>query len=76
MQSKRAVSKIDAHISARLRVARMESGVTQQCSAEALGITFQQIQKYESGKNRISAGRLFELAKLYRKPIDWFFPNK
>lgn len=54
----------------------MESGRTQVGAAEALGITFQQIQKYEKGANRIAAGRLFELAKLYGKPIEWFFPNK
>jgi transcriptional regulator with XRE-family HTH domain len=76
MAANKPVSEIDRHISSRLRIARHESGGSQVSSAETLGITFQQIQKYESGKNRISAGRLFELAELYGKPIEWFFPTK
>jgi transcriptional regulator with XRE-family HTH domain len=76
MPHTKAASKIDLHISSCLRSARLACGQTQVSSADALGITFQQIQKYESGKNRISAGRLFELAKLYGKPINWFFPEK
>jgi transcriptional regulator with XRE-family HTH domain len=75
MPGNQLVSKIDAYVSTRLRVARLESGETQMSAAEALGISFQQVQKYERGSNRIAAGRLFELARLYGKPIDWFFPK-
>uniref|UniRef100_E6VFJ4 Helix-turn-helix domain protein n=1 Tax=Rhodopseudomonas palustris (strain DX-1) TaxID=652103 RepID=E6VFJ4_RHOPX len=64
---------IDSRIAARLRVARIEAGLSQEKTAEALGLSFQQVQKYESGKNRISPGKLAVLAALYGKPIASFY---
>lgn len=66
-------TEIDALVSTRLRVARRAVGLSQTDAAEKLGVTFQQVQKYENGSNRISAGKLFLLADLYGKPITWFF---
>ena len=64
---------VDAHVGRRIRTARVSAGITQIAAGEALGLSFQQIQKYESGYNRISASRLYELARLTAKPIQWFF---
>jgi transcriptional regulator with XRE-family HTH domain len=64
---------IDMHIGRQLRSRRILVGLSQEELAEELGITFQQIQKYEGGKNRIAAGRLFELAKVLRCSILYFF---
>ncbi len=72
MATKRA-SEVDAYVAKRLRGARLEAGLTQEIVGKELGLTFQQLQKYEKGSNRISAGRLASLARIYRKPIGWFF---
>lgn len=64
---------IDARIASRLRVARHESGLSQEIVGEAIGVSFQQIQKYEKGSNRISPGKLAVLAELYGKPVAWFY---
>jgi transcriptional regulator with XRE-family HTH domain len=64
---------VDKHVSTRLRIARVESGKSQTAIAEPLGITFQQIQKYENGTNRISSGTLYELSLLLDKPLHFFF---
>jgi transcriptional regulator with XRE-family HTH domain len=66
-------SAFDAHIGQRVRAKRLELGLSQTTVANVLGVTFQQIQKYENGKNRISAGRLWQLAKLFKVPVDYFF---
>jgi transcriptional regulator with XRE-family HTH domain len=60
-------------VGSRSRVARLEAGKTQIEVAEALGITFQQIQKYEKGSNRVSAGILHELSQLFDVPVQFFF---
>lgn len=64
---------IDREIAKRLRIARIAAGVTQAGAADHLGITFQQVQKYESGDNRVSAGCLALLAQCYGRPVEWFF---
>ena len=69
----RESGSIDKHIGARLRAARIERGLSQAAFGEKLGLSFQQVQKYELGKNRISAGRLLECADILVKPVDWFF---
>jgi transcriptional regulator with XRE-family HTH domain len=69
----RKATSIDAFISVKLRAARKQSGLSQNDAAEALGVSFQQIQKYEKGTNRISVGSLFTLASLYKLPASWFF---
>lgn len=64
---------IDLHLGKRLRRRRRLLGLTQQQLALAVGIRFQQIQKYECGANRISAARLFQLAKALETPISYFY---
>ena len=66
-------SQVDLLVGARIRQARKEAGRTQQDTAEQLGMSFQQLQKYEQGKNRVSAGKLYEIAIELKKPIEWFF---
>lgn len=64
---------IDLHIGQRVRHRRWLLGMTQQQLAQGVGIRFQQIQKYESGANRISASRLWDLAKALEMPVSFFF---
>lgn len=64
---------IDVHVGARLRLRRTLLGLSQETLAGALGLTFQQIQKYERGANRIGASRLFDLARALAVPIDYFY---
>ncbi|MEX6505846.1 helix-turn-helix domain-containing protein [Jiella sp. M17.18] len=66
-------SEADAVVGRRLRQRRVMLGISQTALARTLGITFQQIQKYESGKNRISAGRLQQMANALDLPIAAFF---
>lgn len=67
------VHPIDLHVGQRLRQRRCVLGLTQQRLAEAVGIKFQQIQKYESGANRVSASRLWALAEALGVPVSHFF---
>src|SRR4029079_16302559 len=64
---------VDQHVGARVRAARLEAGKSQTEGAESLGLTFQQVQKYEKGTNRISAGKLHELSRLFDTPVQFFF---
>src|SRR6266404_3205624 len=64
---------VDRHVGARIRVRRMMLGVTQREFAALLGVTYQQAYKYERGHNRISAGRLFEIARVLGVPVTFFF---
>jgi transcriptional regulator with XRE-family HTH domain len=64
---------VDLYVGARLRIRRKVLGLSQTQLAEALGITFQQIQKYERGANRISASKLYEAARLLQSPVAYFF---
>ncbi len=64
---------VDRHVGARARAARLEAGKSQTDVAESLGLTFQQVQKYEKGTNRISAGKLHELSRLFDTPVQFFF---
>ncbi|HEY9536932.1 MAG TPA: helix-turn-helix transcriptional regulator [Kiloniellaceae bacterium] len=68
-----APDPIDVAIGSRLRLRRLAMGFSQETLARALGITFQQIQKYERGTNRIFASRLFHLARVLRVPVAYFF---
>jgi transcriptional regulator with XRE-family HTH domain len=70
---RRQPSLVDKHVGARLRAARLEAGKSQTQVAEALGVTFQQLQKYEKGTNRMSAGTLHELSRLLDTPVQFFF---
>lgn len=64
---------IDIHVGRRLRARRRLLGVTQETLANAVNIKFQQIQKYESGANRVSASRLWALGKALDVPVSYFF---
>lgn len=73
--SPKAATSIDAHVAGRLRTHRRQLGISQADVAKKLGVTFQQIQKYEAGINRVGAGRLFQFASLYGIPVQEFFPR-
>jgi transcriptional regulator with XRE-family HTH domain len=66
-------SSIDVHVGGRVRLRRTMLGLSQEKLAEGLGLTFQQVQKYERGMNRIGASRLFQLAGLLDVPVGFFF---
>ncbi|MFQ5347959.1 MAG: helix-turn-helix domain-containing protein [Rhodothalassiaceae bacterium] len=66
---------IDAQVGARARAARMLAGLSQQEFAGRLGISFQQLQKYETGADRISASRLYRMAVILEMPVDDFFAD-
>lgn len=65
--------KVDIHVGKRIRHQRWLTGITQQHLAERVGIKFQQIQKYETGANRVSASRLFDIAAAMSVPVEFFF---
>jgi DNA-binding XRE family transcriptional regulator len=71
--SNRLPNAIDRHVAFRLRSRRREAGITQEMPANALGVSFQQVQKYEEGINRISAGALYQLAITLEVPVQYFF---
>jgi transcriptional regulator with XRE-family HTH domain len=64
---------IDHHVGARIRERRIMLGLTQQQLADLIGVTYQQAHKYERGINRVSAGRLFEIARVLSVPVSHFF---
>ena len=64
---------VDEHVGKRIRQRRWLLGVTQQQLAERVGIKFQQIQKYETGANRVSASRLWDIADALEVPVSFFF---
>jgi len=64
---------VDVHVGAAVRLRRKALNLTQQEVAAAIGLTFQQLQKYEKGTNRISASKLYELSRFLKVPIEWFF---
>jgi transcriptional regulator with XRE-family HTH domain len=70
---KKAPNPIDKHVGARLRMRRLLVGMSQEKLGESLGITFQQIQKYEKGANRVSASRLQQLGQVLEVPAAFFF---
>ena len=64
---------VDAHVGVRMRQRRTLLGMSQSKVGEAVGLTFQQIQKYERGSNRIGSSRLYEFAKVLDVPVSYFF---
>ena len=68
-------SPIDSHVGSRVRMRRIMLGMSQEKLGEALGLTFQQVQKYERDVNRIGASRLFDLARVLDVPISFFFDD-
>lgn len=73
MKSIRSATGVDAHVGARMRLRRMLLGMSQEKLGESLGVTFQQIQKYERGANRISASKLYEVSQMLGVPVQYFY---
>lgn len=71
--NQRSANSVDGHVGSRVRLRRLERGLSQEKLAEKLGITFQQVQKYERGTNRIGASRLHQIAIVLQVPITYFF---
>ena len=71
----KGIGPIDAHVGARVRLRRVLQGMTQTDLGDALGLTFQQVQKYERGTNRISASRLYDLSRVLDVSIEHFFED-
>jgi len=72
-RTKGSANAIDAHVGARIRLRRMMLGMSQEKLGEHLGITFQQIQKYEKGTNRVGASRIQAIARVLSVPVSFFF---
>ena len=70
---KKQVNPIDIQVGNRVRIRRMLIGMSQERLGDLLGLTFQQVQKYEKGVNRIGAGRLFEVSRILNVPVDFFY---
>ena len=75
MANKKQPNPIDIHVGSRVRLRRMMLGMSQEKLGEQLGITFQQIQKYEKGTNRIGASRLQNIARVLSVPVSFFFED-
>jgi transcriptional regulator with XRE-family HTH domain len=71
----RRANPIDLHVGSRVRLRRMLLGMSQEKLGESLGITFQQIQKYEKGTNRVGASRLQQIARVLQTPVSFFFED-
>jgi transcriptional regulator with XRE-family HTH domain len=69
----RRANLVDEHVGGRVRLRRMLLGMSQEKLGECLGLTFQQVQKYEKGVNRIGASRLFDLAQVLGVPVQFFY---
>ena len=70
---KKAPNPVDKHVGSRVRMRRMMLGMSQEELGEGLGLTFQQVQKYEKGTNRIGAGRLQHISHILQIPVPFFF---
>jgi transcriptional regulator with XRE-family HTH domain len=75
LESARRADRVDKHVGNRIRIRRKMLNLSQEKLAERLGITFQQVQKYEKGTNRVGAGRLYQLARILQVPVSYFFPD-
>jgi len=73
---KKVPNSIDVHVGSRIRFRRTLMGLSQEKLGDSLGITFQQIQKYEKGTNRVGASRLQNIASILHVPISFFFEEK
>ena len=69
----KAPDPTDKHVGSRIRMRRMMLGISQEKLGEALGLTFQQVQKYEKGTNRIGASRLQQISETLQVPVSFFF---
>jgi transcriptional regulator with XRE-family HTH domain len=73
--AKKTPNPIDVHVGSRVRLRRMLIGMSQEKLGELLGLTFQQVQKYEKGTNRIGASRLFQISRFLGTPVQFFFED-
>jgi len=71
--NKKAPNPVDRHVGGRVRMRRMLLGMSQDKLGESLGLTFQQVQKYEKGANRIGASRLYDIGQVLDVPISYFY---
>ena len=74
-EAENRASPVDVHVGARIRLRRTLMGMSQERLGDALGLTFQQVQKYERGANRVGASRLFDLSRILDVPISFFYDN-
>lgn len=72
---KKNPNPVDVHVGGRVRMRRILIGLSQEKLGEQLGLTFQQVQKYEKGSNRISASRLWQMSKILGVPVAFFFED-
>lgn len=72
---KKNPNPVDVHVGGRVRMRRILTDLSQEKLGEQLGLTFQQVQKYEKGSNRISASRLWQMAKILGVPVAFFFDD-
>src|SRR5512142_1457282 len=73
VMAKKAPNPIDKHVGSRVRMRRMMLSMSQEKLGDALGLTFQQVQKYEKGTNRIGASRLQQISRILGMPVEFFF---
>jgi transcriptional regulator with XRE-family HTH domain len=73
--AKRHANPIDVHVGNRVRMRRMLIGMSQEKLGDQLGLTFQQVQKYEKGSNRVSASRLFQMAQILGVTVQFFYDD-
>jgi transcriptional regulator with XRE-family HTH domain len=73
LTAKKAPNPIDKHVGSRVRMRRMMMNMSQEKLGDALGLTFQQVQKYEKGTNRIGASRLQQISEILQVPVSFFF---
>ena len=73
VQVEEGPNPVDVHVGSRIRLRRKILGMSQERLAEKLGLTFQQVQKYERGANRVSASKLYQTAQALQAPISYFF---
>src|SRR5262245_33362640 len=73
MSAIKSPNRVDVHVGSRVRLRRMKLGISQEKLANALGLSFQQVQKYEKGANRIGASRLEQISRFLQVPAAYFF---
>jgi transcriptional regulator with XRE-family HTH domain len=67
---------VDIEVGHRIRIERLARGLSQTALANQLGVTFQQVQKYEKGTNRIGSSRMLQISEILKRPVSWFFDEQ
>src|SRR3954466_9847847 len=73
LELERSPNPVDRHVGLRIRMRRKELGVSQEKLADSIGLTFQQVQKYERAANRVSASKLWEMARALHTSVNYFY---